>query len=93
MAQKTSTTKPVDDGLLHETDAQRPLAKRNYIYMAVSFAVIILGFLLMLGSGNDSGEFNPEIFSVRRVVVGPTIAFLGFIAMGVSIIIPSKKSK
>ncbi|MDE5724256.1 MAG: DUF3098 domain-containing protein, partial [Paramuribaculum sp.] len=28
-------------------------------------------------------EFNPDIFSTRRIVVGPTMAFLGFIFMGV----------
>ncbi len=55
-------------------------------------AVIIVGFLLMLGSGSTE-EFNPDIFSARRIVVGPTLAFLGFVAMGVSIIRrPGKKA-
>lgn len=68
----------------------RALGKTNYILMAASAAVIIIGFLLMLGSGNDGQEFNPEIFSTRRIVVGPTICFLGFIAMGVAIIWPQR---
>ena len=60
--------------------------------MGVSAAVIIVGFLLMLGSGSTE-EFNPDIFSARRIVVGPTLAFLGFVAMGVSIIRrPGKKA-
>lgn len=65
---------------------QLPLVKANFILMAVSALLIIIGFLLMLGSGSNGEEFNPDIFSTRRIVVGPTIAFLGFIAMGISII-------
>ncbi|MDE5693524.1 MAG: DUF3098 domain-containing protein, partial [Duncaniella sp.] len=36
-------------------------------------------------------EFNPDIFSARRVVVCPTIAILGFIFMGVAIMYSPKK--
>lgn len=90
------TTKKIDAGspaskLQKESEQTRALGKKNFIMMAISGAVIIIGFLLMLGSGNDGQEFNPDIFSTRRVIVGPTIAFLGFIAMGVSIIWPQKK--
>lgn len=62
-----------------------PLLKINFILMAVSAAIIIIGFLLMLGPGSTPESFNPDIFSTRRIVVGPTIAFLGFIAMGAAI--------
>lgn len=69
-----------------EKATQLPLVKINFIMMAASAALIVLGFLLMLG-GKSSGEvFNPDIFGTRRIVVGPTIAFLGFVAMGVSLI-------
>lgn len=66
--------------------SQYPLAKKNFIMMACSAALIIIGFLLMLGGNSSTEEFNPDIFSSRRIVVGPTIAFLGFVAMGISII-------
>ena len=47
----------------------------------------------MLG-GSSTDEFNPDIFSVRRIVVGPTIAFIGFVSMAVAIILkPSKNDK
>lgn len=81
------------DGLRHESPDQRPLVKLNFILMAASMAVIVIGFLLMIGPGNDGTEFNPEIFSTRRTVVGPTIAFLGFVAMGVAIMWPSRDKK
>lgn len=81
----TNPTGGNDGGLLKESHSEFPLGKRNFFWMGVSAAMIIIGFLLMLGSGSTE-EFNPDIFSVRRIVVGPTLAFLGFVAMGVSII-------
>ena len=30
--------------------------------------------------------FNPDVFSTRRIVVGPTLAFLGFLSMAFAII-------
>jgi hypothetical protein len=48
----------------------------------------------MLGGSSTVEEFNPDIFSTRRIVVGPCIAFLGFVAMAVAIIIdPAKLEK
>lgn len=56
------------------------LSKMNYILIAASLAVIIIGFFLM--GGEPSGvEFNPDIFSTRRIVVGPMISLAGFVAM------------
>ncbi|MCC8071665.1 MAG: DUF3098 domain-containing protein [Bacteroidales bacterium] len=63
-----------------------PLVKLNFILMAIAGLMIVGGFLLMTGSGSGADEFNPDIFSTRRIVVGPTIAFLGFVFMGVAII-------
>ncbi|MCH5346961.1 MAG: DUF3098 domain-containing protein [Muribaculaceae bacterium] len=74
-----------------ESASTRALDKINFLLMAASAVVIVIGFLLMLGSGNDGSEFNPDIFSTRRIIVGPTIAFLGFIAMGVAIMWPSRR--
>lgn len=68
-----------------------PLGKTNFILMAISGAMIILGFILMSGEGSTMEQFNPDIFSTRRIVVGPGIAFIGFIAMAFSIIYRSKK--
>ncbi|MDE6628400.1 MAG: DUF3098 domain-containing protein [Muribaculaceae bacterium] len=53
--------------------------------MVVAGARTVLGCLLMLGRGSTT-QFNPDIFSARRIVVGPTIAFIGFVVMGIAII-------
>lgn len=69
------------------------LAKINYLLILVSFVVIIIGFLLM--SGEPSGaEFNPDIYSTRRIVVAPIISLLGFVAMIAAIMYkPAKANK
>lgn len=70
-----------------------PLDKKNFILMAIAAFMIVVGFLLMLGGASTPEEFNPEIFSTRRIVVGPTLAFLGFVFMGFAIIYRPRKKK
>lgn len=62
------------------------LSKINLILIAVSFAIIILGFALMLGEPSGATEYNPDIFSTRRITVGPMIALFGFVMMVVAIL-------
>ena len=69
---------------------KQSLPKLNIILIAVSFLIIIVGFALMAGA--PSGEvYNPDIFSFRRITVGPMIALFGFVSMVVSIIWKGKK--
>lgn len=77
-----------------ESDTQKPFVKKNFLFMGISLAMIIIGFLLMTGSANgESAEFNADIFSTRRIVIGPAIAFLGFVAMAFAILYTPKKDK
>lgn len=58
--------------------------------IAVSFLIIVAGFALM--AGEPSGEtYNPDIFSFRRITVGPMVALFGFISMVVSILLKGKQ--
>lgn len=76
-----------------DTHVSFPLVKNNFIFMAIAGLMIVVGFLLMLGGSSTPDEFNPDIFSTRRIVAGPTIAFIGFVAMGFAIIYrPRKKN-
>ena len=52
--------------------------KMNYILLAIGMAVVIVGFILISGSGSSEEAFNPDIFSVRRIKVAPVVCFLGF---------------
>lgn len=66
------------------------LPKLNLILMAVSVVIIVLGFALM--AGDPSGEvYNPNIFSFRRITVGPMISLFGFVFMLFAILYSGKK--
>ena len=93
MAKPNNNFKPAveDNGIERESYSQLPLVKNNFILMAVAGLIIVLGFLLMLGGSSTVDEFNPDIFSTRRIVVGPTMAFIGFIFIGVAILYRPRK--
>lgn len=56
-----------------------PLSHKNYILLAVGFAIILIGFLLMAGGGSDSpDEFNYAMFSWRRITLAPILVIGGF---------------
>lgn len=73
-----------------ESKVEFPLTRTNFVMMAVSALLIIAGFLLMLGPSTTADAFNPDIFSARRIIVGPAISFIGFIAMAIAIIYRKK---
>ena len=53
----------------------------NYILLAVGMVVVIIGFLLMSGSGSTDTAYNPDIFSARRIKVAPLVCLAGFVSM------------
>ena len=55
--------------------------KINYILLAVGMAVVVLGFLLMSGSGSTETAYDPDIFSARRIKVAPVVCLFGFVSM------------
>lgn len=65
------------------------LSKINYVLIAIGFAIIVIGFVLMTGSSTVL-EYNPEIFSARRITVGPMISFFGFLFMMFAILYKPK---
>jgi len=61
-----------------ENNTRFTLGKINLILIAVGFVIIVLGFVLMTGSTTGT-EFNPDIYSTRRITVAPIVAVIGFI--------------
>ena len=53
----------------------------NYILLVVGMAIVVLGFLLMSGSGSTDTAYNPDIFSARRIKVAPVVCLIGFVSM------------
>ena len=57
-----------------------PLTWRNCVLLAIGFAVVLLGFVLMAGGGSDSpDEFNYAMFSWRRITLAPILVIGGFV--------------
>ena len=63
-----------------ENNKHFTLGKINLILIAVGFAIINLGFALMTGSTTIK-EFNPDVYSFRRITIGPMISLFGFISI------------
>ena len=55
--------------------------KVNFILLTIGMAVVILGFILMSGSGSTEQAFNPEVFSTMRIKVAPVVCFVGFVSI------------
>ena len=55
------------------------LAKENYKLLLIGFAIIIIGFMLMMGGGSeDPSVFDEDIFSFRRITLAPLVVLFGF---------------
>lgn len=67
--------------------------KTNFILLAVSMLIVIIGFVLMSGSSSDESVFNADIFSTTRIKVAPVVCFVGFISMIYAIVRKPKDSK
>ena len=67
------------------------LPKLNMILIAICMVIIVIGFALMVGAPSGADEYNPDIFSFRRITVGPMVALFGFMIMIFAILFKSKK--
>ena len=62
-----------------ENKAGFPIPEGNYRMILVGFAIVILGFILMMGGGSEApDQFNYEIFSFRRITLAPIVVLAGF---------------
>lgn len=67
------------------------LPKINAILIAICLVIVVIGFALMVGEPSGATEYNPDIFSFRRITVGPMIALFGFVAMIIAILYKPRK--
>ena len=66
------------------------LGKQNLLFLAGGVAVIVIGFMLMMGEPSGV-EYNPDIFSFRRITVAPMVVLFGFLWIIVAILWKPKK--
>lgn len=69
-----------------------PLTKKNYILIAISVAICIIGYMLMSGGGTDDpAEFNPEeLYSFRRITLAVIVVVFGHAMMVYAIMFRDK---
>ena len=65
--------------------------RMNFILLAVGMAIVVVGFILMGGSGSSVGAFNPDIFSARRIKVAPIVCLIGFVSMIYAVVYKPKE--
>ncbi len=73
---------------------EMPLTRENYRLLAIGFAIIVLGFILMIGGKAESPEqYNPDIFSFRRITLAPMLVLFGYLFEIYAIMKKPKKSE
>ena len=61
-----------------ESKSEFIFGKKNYKFMFIGLACIILGFILMSGGGSDDPNiFKEEIYNFRRIRLAPTLVLIG----------------
>ncbi len=54
--------------------------KENYKLLFIGLALILVGFLLMIGGGSDDPNvFSDKIFNFRRLTLAPILILAGYV--------------
>lgn len=64
-----------------ENNKNLAFGKGNFIALAVSIVIILIGFVLMSGGESTTEKYDPSIFDTRRIVVAPIVTFIGFVSV------------
>lgn len=68
--------------------------RKNYLFLFIGIAFIVLGFILMSGGGTDDPNvFNPEIYNFRRIRLAPTLVLIGLGIQVYAILLNPNKNK
>lgn len=60
--------------------------RMNFILLAIGMAIVIIGMILMSGTGSDESTFDPSIFDARHIKVAPAVCLLGYLFMVYAIV-------
>lgn len=52
---------------------------KNYLLILIGILLILIGLYLMSGDGSTQSAFNPDIFSLRRIQLAPSICLSGYL--------------
>jgi hypothetical protein len=63
-----------------ESRAGFAFGKENYRLLLIGLALIVLGFLLMIGGGSkDPNVFSQDIFNFQRLTLAPILILAGYV--------------
>ena len=77
----------------NESKSEFIFGKKNYKFLFIGLAFIVVGFILMSGGGSDDPNvFDESIYSWRRIRLAPTLVLIGFGIQVYAILLnPNKK--
>lgn len=95
MSESTNETKRVSrrkTAAINTAPKELLFSQKNYTIIGAGLAVVIVGFLLMMGGGmEDATEWDSSsIYSFRRITLAPFTVLLGFAIIIFSIFKSSK---
>ena len=86
ITKKKETIEPNDDQKV------MPFGKQNYIIVLIGIALLVLGFILLLGGGsNDPDVFNEKMFDFRHITLSTILILAGFVVEIIAIFWKGKK--
>lgn len=60
--------------------AEFAFGRENYKLLFIGLALILVGFLLMIGGGSDDPNiFSDKIFNFRRLTLAPILVLAGYV--------------
>lgn len=69
-------------------------SKQNYLLFIAGVALIVIGYLLMVGGGSDDPNvFNPAIFDTQRITIAPLVCIAGFVTIVAAIMWRPKQNQ
>ena len=69
-----------------------PFGKQNYLIVFIGIALLVIGFILMLGGGsNDPDVFNEKMFDFQHITLSTILILAGFVVEIIAIFWKGKK--
>ncbi len=63
-----------------------PFHRQNYLFLIVGVVLVVLGFIMMSGGGNENPEvYSDEFFSPMRLTVAPLVILSGLAVVMIGI--------
>jgi hypothetical protein len=80
MKQKETNKPAAADKQKSASSSDFAFGKENYKLLLIGLALILVGFLLMIGGGSkDPNVFSDDIFNFRRLTLAPILVLAGYV--------------